>query len=90
MECCKFLGVELSPVFLNDRMYKYKSLSNQPKTSAFYNLIEGIVPCLSKNSCSFCAHAYVFLFFSGYKFIVVTTAITNSSRLLEALLDNRI
>ncbi|XP_044022108.1 vacuolar protein sorting-associated protein 33B [Siniperca chuatsi] len=26
----------------------------------------------------------------GYKFIVVTTAITNSSRLLEALLDNRV
>ncbi|XP_049905773.1 vacuolar protein sorting-associated protein 33B [Epinephelus moara] len=26
----------------------------------------------------------------GYKFIVVTTAITNSSRLIEALLDNRV
>lgn len=29
-------------------------------------------------------------FVPGYKFIVVTTAITNSSRLLEALLDNHV
>lgn len=28
--------------------------------------------------------------FPGYKFIVVTTAITNSSRLLEALLGNQV
>ena len=33
---------------------------------------------------------FLSFFFPGYKFIVVTTAITNSSRLLEALLGNQV
>lgn len=69
-------------------MYKYKNLSNQPKTSALYNFLE---LCLAfPKIFAGCVLTLIFSVFSGYKFIVVTTAITNSSRLLEALLDNRV
>uniref|UniRef100_A0A8C9W329 VPS33B late endosome and lysosome associated n=1 Tax=Scleropages formosus TaxID=113540 RepID=A0A8C9W329_SCLFO len=49
---------------------------------------------LSKKSNSCLQHAWFihncFYSFSGYKFIVLTTAIINSARLMEAMLDNHV
>ena len=51
---------------------------------------------ISTNLCCSCCFGWFILskkhcfLVSGYKFIVVTTAITNSSRLIEALLDNHV
>lgn len=35
-------------------------------------------------------NSLLMVYFPGYKFIVVTTAITNSSRMMESLFENRV